>query len=80
MTHWHRLVFRCVYCGRKEASAKGFSESHLPENRIRARIYQVTCKSCGWKGDVCGLSALEIESGVERRTGNLRVQTRFWNI
>src|SRR5215469_10650518 len=26
-----------------------------PEEDVRARIYQVSCKSCGWRGDACGL-------------------------
>jgi hypothetical protein len=75
MTHWHRLLFRCVNCGKNEVSAQDFSEGHLPEQLIRARLYHVACKSCGWKGEVCGFSAVEIDCGVERRTGNLPVQT-----
>jgi hypothetical protein len=66
-THWHRLVFRCANCGRNEVSAKGFSEGHLSENQIRAKIYQVLCRSCGWKGEACGFSAIEIDTGIEHR-------------
>jgi len=62
-THWCLLAFRCVNCGRKEASAKDSFEGEVPEGQIRARIYQASCRSCGWKGEVCGFSAIEITAG-----------------
>ena len=71
-THWCLLAFRCVNCGRKEASAKDSFEGEVHEDQIRARIYQASCRSCGWKGEVCGFSAMGICSGVERRTGKLQ--------
>jgi len=37
----------------------------LTEDEIRARIYQVSCNSCGWRGDACGLSAIHISHPTE---------------
>lgn len=34
---------------------------------MRVKIYEASCRSCGWKGEVCGLSAIGIHRGVERR-------------
>jgi Pyruvate/2-oxoacid:ferredoxin oxidoreductase delta subunit len=54
------LTFRCVNCGRYEASSHFSSESIESEDRIRAKIYQALCKGCGWKGHACGYSAVRI--------------------
>jgi len=49
------LTFRCINCGKHEVFANYPTEHITPEDRIRDRIYQVTCNSCGWRGDVCGV-------------------------
>ncbi len=54
------LTFRCINCGKHEVFAQYPADSLEPEDQIRARIYQVTCNSCGWRGDACGLSAIRI--------------------
>jgi hypothetical protein len=54
------LLFRCVNCGRPEASATYSSASFLPHYQIEARIYEANCAACGWKGEVCGISAVQI--------------------
>ena len=54
------LKFRCVNCGRPTASASYLCEGVVPEDRIRARIYEAKCE-CGWKGEVCGVSALQVQ-------------------
>lgn len=59
-TQGYILTFRCVNCGKCEVFAKHPSEDILQEDQIRKRIYQVSCNSCGWRGDVCGLSAIYI--------------------
>ena len=56
-TQGYVLTFCCIYCGKHEVFARYPSEGIEAEERIRARIYQVTCNSCGWNGDACGLSA-----------------------
>jgi len=57
-TRGYVLTFRCVNCGKDEVFASYSTEHIMPEERIRDRIYQVRCNSCGWSGDVCGLSAV----------------------
>lgn len=47
-TQAYILTFRYVNCGRLEAFANYPSEDLLTEDQIRARIYQVSCNSCGW--------------------------------
>ena|ERR1700751_287641 len=54
------LTFRCVNCGRYEASSHYSSKSIESEDRIRAKIYQALCKGCGWRGHACGYSAVRI--------------------
>ena len=54
------LTFRCVNCGRPEASASFASEDAVPDDQIKARIYEANCESCGWKGSVCGVSVVVI--------------------
>ncbi len=68
-THWCLLTFRCVQCGRNEAYAEDSIEVEPREDQIRPKIYQAICRNCGWEGEVRGLSAVEMRSGVERRTG-----------
>jgi len=43
-TLWYLLTFRCVNCGRSEASARTCLESEAGEDQITGRIYRVTCK------------------------------------
>ena len=65
-TRGYVLTFRCINCGKHEVFANYPTEHIIPEDRIRDRIfrpeglyiYQVRCNSCGWSGDVCGLSAV----------------------
>jgi ferredoxin len=64
-THWYILTFRCLYSGRTDVFTKISFEREVLEEQIRARIYQVNCKSCGWNGEVCGFSAIEISDTVE---------------
>ena len=59
-TRGYVLTFRCINCGQHEVFAQYPAESGAPEDQVRARIYQVTCNSCGWSGDACGLSAFRI--------------------
>jgi hypothetical protein len=54
------LTFRCVNCGRYEASSHYSSKGTESENQLRARIYQANCTGCGWKGHACGYSAVRI--------------------
>ena len=59
------LTFRCVNCGKHEVFANYPCEDMVGEDQIRARIYQVSCISCGWRGDACGLSAVHISHTTE---------------
>ena len=68
-TQGYVLTFRCINCGKHEVFAQYPSEGIEPEKQIRARIYQVTCNSCGWNGDACGLSAICVS-----RTGELKAR------
>jgi hypothetical protein len=37
----------------------------MPMDQIKARIYKANCKACGWNGEVCGVSALQIYYSLE---------------
>ena len=67
--YWCLVVFRCVSCGRNEAFAEESSDVEPREDQIRTNTYQAICRHCGWQGEARGLSAVEMRSGVERRTG-----------
>ena len=54
------LTFRCINCGRHEVFGDYATDEVEPEDRIRGRIYEVTCYSCGWSGEACGQSAIRI--------------------
>jgi hypothetical protein len=54
------LKFRCINCGRPEASASYASEGVIPDDQIKSHIYEANCESCGWKGAVCGFSAIQV--------------------
>lgn len=58
--HRYNLTFRCIQCGRYEASANFRSDRVELEDEIKSRIYRAQCEGCGWKGEVCGLSAVRI--------------------
>ena len=64
-TQGYILTFRCINCGRHEALALYPAERIEPEEKIRARIYHVSCSSCGWNGDACGVSATNISHSTE---------------
>jgi transcription elongation factor Elf1 len=64
-TQGYILTFRCVNCGKQEVFANYPSKDLLTEDEVRARIYQVSCGSCGWRGDACGLSAIHISHTTE---------------
>ena len=64
-TQGYVLTFRCINCGKHGVIAQYPSDGMESKERIRARIYQVSCKSCGWKGDACGLSAVRISHTTE---------------
>jgi len=66
-TRGYVLTFRCINCGRHDVFAQYPTEHITPEDRIRDRIYQVTCNSCGWSGDVCGLSAVCVSQEPKAR-------------
>jgi transcription elongation factor Elf1 len=59
-TRGYVLKFRCVYCGGHEVSVEYPSEGVVPMDEIKSRIYEAHCKACGWKGKVCGVSAVQI--------------------
>ena len=59
-TQGYVLTFRCVNCGEPEVFATYPSENLVTEEEVRARIYSVRCNSCGWRGDACGISAIDI--------------------
>lgn len=67
--YWCLVVFRCVSCGRNEACAEESSAVEPREDQISTKTYQAICRYCGWQGEARGLSAVEMRSGVERRTG-----------
>jgi ribosomal protein S27E len=64
-TRGYVLTFRCINCGKHEAFANYSTDEVEPEHRIRGRIYKVSCNSCGWNGDACGLSAIRISHTTE---------------
>jgi len=64
-TQGYVLTFRCINCGKFEVFAKYPTEEIEPEDQIRGRLYQVSCESCGWNGDACGLSAIRISHTTE---------------
>ena len=64
-TQGYILTFRCIICGKFEVFAKYPTERIEPEDRIRGRLYEVSCESCGWNGDACGLSAISISHTTE---------------
>jgi ribosomal protein S27E len=66
-TRGYVLTFRCINCGKHEVFANYPTEHIIPENRIRGRIYQVRCNSCGWSGDAFGLSAICVSQLTERK-------------
>ena len=59
-SHRYSLTFRCMNCGRHEASANFRSDRIQPEDQIKEQIYPAQCTGCGWKGEACGLSAIRI--------------------
>lgn len=63
--HGYILTFRCINCGQYEVFARHPSDGDLAEEQIRERIYEVSCRSCGWKGDACGISASSISETNE---------------
>jgi len=67
-SYWRLVVFRCVSCGRNEAFAEESCAVEPREDQIRATTYQAICRHCGWQGEAHGISAVEMRSGVERRT------------
>ena len=58
--HRYNLTFRCIHCGGYEASANFRSDPVELEEEIMARVYRVQCARCGWKGEVCGISAVRM--------------------
>ena len=56
----YSLTFRCINCGRYEASANYSSDEVVPDDQIKAQIYRVRCAACGWKGEACGVAAIRI--------------------
>jgi len=64
-TQGYVLTFRCINCGRHEVFAHYATERIVFEDQIRGRLYQVSCESCGWNGDACGLSAIRISHTTE---------------
>jgi hypothetical protein len=66
--YWCLVVFRCINCGRNEAFAEESCAVEPREEQIRTKTYQAICRHCGYEGEVRGISAIEMRSGVERRT------------
>lgn len=66
----YNLTFRCISCGRYEASANFRSDKIEVEDQIKARIYPVTCAGCGWKGEACGFSVIRVLRYKSRETFN----------
>ena len=59
-THEYNLTFRCINCGKYEASGNYSTDEVVPDDQIKARIYRVRCAACGWKGEACGVAAIRI--------------------
>lgn len=57
-TQGYTLKFRCINCGKNEVFASHPTENVVDENELRAQIYPASCNFCGWRGDVCGFSAI----------------------
>jgi DNA-directed RNA polymerase subunit N (RpoN/RPB10) len=68
--HRYNLTFRCISCGRYEASANYRSDRIESEDQIKARIYPVRCAGCGWKGEACGFSVIRVLRYKSRETFN----------
>jgi Pyruvate/2-oxoacid:ferredoxin oxidoreductase delta subunit len=60
-TRGYLLTFRCLNCGRHEAFASFSSEVPISEEDVKTRILEAVCRGCGWKGQVCGVSAVRID-------------------
>ena len=58
--HEYNLTFRCINCGRYEASANYSSDEVVSEDQTKARRHRVPCTACGWKGEACGVAASRI--------------------
>jgi len=67
-SYWRLVVFRCLSCRRNEAFAEESCAVEPREDQIRIETYQAICRHCGWQGEAHGISAVEMRSGVERRT------------
>jgi len=67
-SYWCLVVFRCVHCGRNEAFAEEPSAVEPRDEEIRNKTYQAICRYCGGQSQALGISAIEMHSGVERRT------------
>jgi hypothetical protein len=67
-SYWRLIVFRCVHCGRNEAFAEEPSAVEPGEEQIRNKTYRAICRYCGGQSEALGISAIEMRSGVERRT------------
>ena len=65
--HNYVLTFRCVNCGRYEASAIHSSEHALGDDQLQMSIYHALCKACGWNGEVCGVSAVQTYCSSESK-------------
>lgn len=66
--HRYNLTFRCISCGRYEASANYRTDRFESEDQLKARIYPVRCAGCGWKGEACGFSVIRIVRYKGRET------------
>ena len=64
-TRGYILKFRCVSCGRYEASVSYPCAAVMPMDEVKARIHEADCKACGWTGKVCGFSAVQIYYSLE---------------
>jgi hypothetical protein len=58
--HRYNVTFRCIHCGKYEASINFRSDRIEGKELIKARIYPVRCSACGGKSDACGFSAVRI--------------------
>jgi transcription elongation factor Elf1 len=64
-TRGYILKFRCLSCGRYEASAGYPCEAVLSVDEVKTGIYEANCKACGWNGEVCGFSSVQIYYSLE---------------
>jgi Pyruvate/2-oxoacid:ferredoxin oxidoreductase delta subunit len=74
--HRYNLTFRCVRCGKYEASAN-FRSERVDEHELKARIYRVQCAGCGWTGEACGFSAVRILRYQSKETYGARGKSQF---